>query len=93
MARGKMWQVEVEQDERPSGSVLFGDPSYARMTRHVTTWNDPRNIDNAVGEQHGIDSLSPEMIPYHDRTLQSTGENAWRQMARKKGVLQEEPED
>lgn len=88
MARGKLW-LEVEEDPRPHGSVLFADPSMAKLTGRVKPFNEPYNVNNAVGEVTGIRSMTGHMTPYGDRTGTYVGDGAWRAMNEKRGTLQE----
>ena len=78
----------VEEDTRPSGEVLFADPSMAEFPRHVRTFNEPHS-PRSTGEQSGIRTLSGgNCVPYGDRYWNET--DPWAAMNKKRGTVEEE---
>jgi len=77
--------VEPEPDTRPTGSVLFADPSTAEFPRQIHAFNDPRG-NNSHGEQNGVRTMTGRLVPWNDRQSETTGEGLWANMNRKRGV-------
>ena len=75
------YPVTFEEDTRPEGSLRFADPSKAEFPRHIHTFNEPHS--NAMGESHGVRSMTGMLVPWDDRHVN----DPWAVMNRKRGVV------
>lgn len=87
MARRRVPEMfGFEEDTRPFNTVMFADPSTPHMATEIHTFNEPFSPE-AHGEQRGFKPTFGSQSPWsntHD------GEEAWRDMNRKRGVASEE---
>jgi hypothetical protein len=52
-------EAESQERARPTGSLLFADPSTAEMTRNIHPFNDPHSRGYTEGaDAHGINSVT-----------------------------------
>lgn len=76
-----------EEDTRREGSTKFADPSTARMTRDIHSFNEPHSLHGSNGEQCGIRTPFGHQSPYSQT---ADGQRAWEHMNRKRGVADDD---
>jgi hypothetical protein len=82
MARFKGFVFREEPDPRREGSMQFADPSTARMTRDIHTFNEPHSR-RAVGENNGINTPFGHQAPWSQT---ADAHRMWESMNRKREV-------
>lgn len=86
MAKRKALTLFIpEPDPRREGSMQFADPSTARMTRDIHTFNEPHSR-RSIGEDNGIRTPFGHQSPW---SQDADAHAAWENMNRKRGVTRE----